>query len=105
MLLKEMDAADVDRVVIVPPSWEGERNDLGLDAARSHPDRFAVMGRLALDKPESRGLVAAWKKQPGMLGMRFTFHTDVYKPWLTDGIPAKSSSARSAATCTLTTPR
>ena len=25
-----MDAAGVDRVVIVPPSWEGERNDLAL---------------------------------------------------------------------------
>jgi predicted TIM-barrel fold metal-dependent hydrolase len=85
MLLKEMDAAGVSRVVIVPPSWEGERNDLGLEAARLHPDRFAVMGRLALDTPESRALVANWRKQPGMLGMRFTFHTDVYKPWLTDG--------------------
>ena len=49
-----------------------------LEAARLHPDRFAVMGRLALDKPESRALVADWRKQPGMLGMRFTFHTDVY---------------------------
>jgi predicted TIM-barrel fold metal-dependent hydrolase len=39
MLLKEMDAAGVSRVVIVPPSWEGERNDLGLEAARLHPDR------------------------------------------------------------------
>jgi L-fuconolactonase len=44
-LLREMDAAGVDRVVIVPPSWEGERNDLALEAARLHPDRFAIMGR------------------------------------------------------------
>ena len=43
--LKEMDAAGVARVVIVPPSWEGDRNDLALEAARLHPDRFAVMGR------------------------------------------------------------
>ena len=62
MLLKEMDAAGVSRVVIVPPSWEGERNDLGLEAARLHPDRFAVMGRLALDKAESRARVADWRK-------------------------------------------
>ena len=34
MLLTEMDAAGVDRVVIVPPSWEGDRNDLALAAAR-----------------------------------------------------------------------
>ena len=85
MLLGEMDAAGVSRVVLVPPSWEGDRNDLALEAARLHPDRFAVMGRLALERPESRALVADWKKQPGMLGMRFTFHTDVSRPWLADG--------------------
>jgi predicted TIM-barrel fold metal-dependent hydrolase len=75
----------VDRAVLVPPSWEGDRNDLALDAARLHPERFAVMGRLAIEKPESRPLVEGWKRQPGMLGMRFTFHTELQKPWLTDG--------------------
>ena len=85
MLLGEMDTASVSRVVLVPPSWEGDRNDLALEAARLHPDRFAIMGRLPLEKPESRARVADWKKQPGMLGMRFTFHTDLQRPWLTDG--------------------
>ena len=84
-LLLQMDLAGVSRIVIVPPSWEGDRNELALEAARLYPDRFAVMGRLALEKPESRALVADWKKQPGMLGMRFTFHTDLQRPWLTDG--------------------
>ena len=81
-LLLQMDLAGVRRIVLVPPSWEGDRNDLALDAARTHPDRFAVMGRIALEKPESRALVADWKKQPGMLGMRFTVHTDLMRPWL-----------------------
>ncbi len=85
MLLPEMDAAGVDRVVLVPPSWEGDRNDLVLEAARRHPDRFAAMGRMAVEKPESRGLIASWKDQPGMLGLRFTFHTSTQRPWLTDG--------------------
>src|SRR5438309_7502049 len=31
------------------------------------------MGRLAVERLESRALVADWKKQPGMLGMRFAF--------------------------------
>jgi L-fuconolactonase len=39
-LLCEMDMAGVARVVIVPPSWDGDRNDLALDAARRHPDRL-----------------------------------------------------------------
>ena len=43
------------------------------------------MGRLALEKPESRALVAGWRKAPGMLGMRFTFNTAEQRPWLTDG--------------------
>jgi predicted TIM-barrel fold metal-dependent hydrolase len=85
MVLEGMKDAGVDRAVIVPPSWEGDRNDLALEAARLHPDRFAVMGRLPVEKPESRALVNGWKRQPGMLGMRFTFHTELQKPWLTDG--------------------
>src|SRR5258706_11001818 len=84
-LLREMDAAGVRRVVIVPPSWEGDRNDLALEAAGLHPDRFAVMGRLPLEQPESRGLLDHWKRQPGMLGARFTFHTPTQRAWLTDG--------------------
>jgi predicted TIM-barrel fold metal-dependent hydrolase len=85
MVLREMDAAGVSRAVLVPPSWEGDRNDLALEAARLHPDRFAVMGRLALERPESRPLLAGWRRQPGMLGLRFTFHTELQRPWLTDG--------------------
>lgn len=85
MVLAEMDAAGVARAVIVPPSWEGDRNDLAIAAARQHPDRFAVMGRLPVERPESRGQLAEWKRQPGMLGLRFTFHTELQRPWLTDG--------------------
>src|ERR1700678_3874267 len=47
-LARLMDEAGVDRCVLVPPSWEGDRNDLALQAAAQHPDRFAVMGRLPL---------------------------------------------------------
>jgi predicted TIM-barrel fold metal-dependent hydrolase len=84
-LLFQMDLAGVRRMVLVPPSWEGDRNDLALDAARTHPDRFAVMGRLALNARDSRGLVAGWRTQPGMLGMRFTFHNEHNRHLLTDG--------------------
>lgn len=34
MLVREMDAAAVSRIVLVPPSWEGDRDDLALEAAR-----------------------------------------------------------------------
>lgn len=84
-LLREMDAAGVDRVVIVPPSWEGDRNDLALAAARAHPDRLAVMGRLDTEAPGARARVATWLDQPGMLGLRFTFHAPMLLPPLTEG--------------------
>ncbi len=84
-LLFQMDLAGVERAVIVPPSWEGDRNDLALEAARAHPDRFAVMGRLALGDPASRGRLSSWKDQPGMLGVRLTFHGPHYRHLLTDG--------------------
>lgn len=70
-LLAEMAAAGVDRAVIVPPSWEGDRNDLALAAAQAHPDEFAVMGRPPLDKPDPHAL-DHWREQKGMLGIRVT---------------------------------
>jgi len=70
-LLREMAAAGVDRAVIVPPSWEGDRNDLALAAAKAHPDRFAVMGRPPPGRPNPHAL-DDWRKQPGMLGIRVT---------------------------------
>ena len=84
-MLAEMKAAGVDRVIIVPPIWEGLRNDLAIEAVRLYPDRFAFMGRLALDVPENRGKIATWKQQPGMLGLRLSFFTSEQRPWLTDG--------------------
>src|SRR5262249_818985 len=64
----------VDRAVIVPPSWPGDRNDYALEAIKRYPNRFAVMGRIPVEKPESAALLANWKKQPGMLGVRLTLH-------------------------------
>src|SRR5262249_53874342 len=39
-LVPLMDEAGVDRVVVVPPSWPGDRNDYGLEAAKRYPGRF-----------------------------------------------------------------
>jgi predicted TIM-barrel fold metal-dependent hydrolase len=72
-LVPLMDEAGVDRAVIVPPSWPGDRNDYGLEAARRYPNRFAVMGRIPITKPESAALLPKWKEQPGMVGVRLTF--------------------------------
>src|SRR5215211_7750593 len=72
-LIPMMDEAGVDRAVIVPPSWEGDRNDYALEAAQKYPGRLAVMGRIALQDKSSASLIPTWKSQPGMLGIRVTF--------------------------------
>jgi predicted TIM-barrel fold metal-dependent hydrolase len=85
-LLQEMDAAGVDAALIHPPTpWDANANALAIEAARQHPNRFAVLGNFSLDRPESRGLIDGWKKQPGMLGLRFTFLQPHQRTWPTDG--------------------
>src|SRR5580704_10941430 len=84
-LLAMMNEAGVDGAVLVPPSWEGDRNDHALAGAAAHPDRFAVMGRLALDQPGNAKLLPGWKQQPGMLGVRLTFVQEREREWLRNG--------------------
>jgi predicted TIM-barrel fold metal-dependent hydrolase len=83
-LVPMMDDAGVNRAVIVPPSWPGDRNDYALEAAKRYPNRFAVMGRIPLQNPQSAALLPKWKEQPGMLGVRLTFLRGA-AVWLTDG--------------------
>jgi L-fuconolactonase len=84
-LLGEMTAAGVDRVILVPPSWEGYRNDYALEAAQKYPDRFAVMGKVPLNDSASEAKMASWLKQPGMLGFRISFRHAGTHSWLDDG--------------------
>ena len=84
-LMREMDSAGVNRVVLVPPSWEGERNDLALAAAQAHPDRFAVMGRIDPEAPGAKEIFERWLDQPGMLGLRLAIHRPGLREQITEG--------------------
>ena len=83
-LLADMRVAGVDRAILVPPTIDRDRNDYVIEAVREHPDRFAIMGRVPL-KAADKDLLKGWRNQPGMLGVRLTFHRDVDRPWITDG--------------------
>ncbi len=72
-LLRLMDAAGVARCVLIPPSWDADRNDLVLDVAQRYPERFAAMGRFDLDAPEAAERVQTWCDTPGMRGFRISF--------------------------------
>jgi predicted TIM-barrel fold metal-dependent hydrolase len=84
-LSARMAEAGVDRAILIPPSWEGERVDYCLEAVARTPGRFAVMGRLPINRPEARAMLETWKDQPGMLGVRLTLHHEWDRPWITDG--------------------
>ncbi|HEV8502442.1 MAG TPA: amidohydrolase family protein [Casimicrobiaceae bacterium] len=83
--LREMDGAGVQSAILVPPWWEGERNDLALAAAKAHPRRFAVMGLFDAEAADARARLAAWRAQPGMLGFRFSSQDPKYRTALADG--------------------
>jgi predicted TIM-barrel fold metal-dependent hydrolase len=80
-----MDAAGVHAAIIHPPGWDPNANEVAIDAARAHPDRFAILGQFPPDRPESRGLVAGWMRQPGMLGLRWALLAPEQSRWHEDG--------------------
>lgn len=83
--LAAMDAAGVDRAVVVPPSWVGENNATALEAAAAHPARFAVMGRFDFGAPDAEQQLATWLDQPSMLGIRMTFSQTPTRANIADG--------------------
>jgi predicted TIM-barrel fold metal-dependent hydrolase len=84
-MIAEMDAAGVDRAVIVPPTWAGENNDWALDVAARYPKQFAVIGRFDARATDAREQLRGWLRQNGMLGVRMSFHVKPFIDWLDDG--------------------
>lgn len=84
-VLRLMDGAGVQRAVLVPPTFSGARNDVCLEAARACPSRLAVMGYVAADRPDVADVLAGWRSQPGMLGIRLTLSRGASQGWIADG--------------------
>ena len=80
-----MDAGGIDAAVIHPPGWDPNSHAIALQAVGDYPGRFAIMGSVPLDRPESQGRIADWRQQPGMLGLRYGFLNDPARRWLADG--------------------
>jgi predicted TIM-barrel fold metal-dependent hydrolase len=77
-----MNEGGVDGAVI---RWDPGSTEMAFKAVRDYPGRFAILGSLPLDQPESRARIGAWRQQPGMLGLRYTFLHDPAREWLADG--------------------
>jgi predicted TIM-barrel fold metal-dependent hydrolase len=80
-----MDEGGVDAAVIHPPGWDPGSTEMAFAAVRDYPGRFAIMGAFPLDQPENRSLLASWRSQPGMLGLRYGFLQEPMRGWLEDG--------------------
>ncbi len=83
--IRLMDEGGADAAVIHPPPWDPGAHELALAAVRDYPGRFAIMGSLPLDDPESRSRIATWRDQPGMLGLRYMFWGEPARSRLHDG--------------------
>jgi predicted TIM-barrel fold metal-dependent hydrolase len=71
-LLAEMAEAGVDGALIHPPfSWDPTSNALAIEAAKKYPDRFAIMGQFPPSDRSNEKLIPGWRRQPGMMGMRW----------------------------------
>jgi len=84
-LIGLMDAAGVDRAVIVPPSPVGDSNDTALEGAARFPGRLAVMGRFNPELDGAREHLQTWLAQPSVLGIRMTFYKPHWARWLEPG--------------------
>jgi predicted TIM-barrel fold metal-dependent hydrolase len=82
--LAGMDAAGVDACVVVPPPWDPDANAIAVEAARSHPERFAVMANLPLDERTGRPMIEAWREQREVMGLRLAFSQDPQRRVLLD---------------------
>ena len=60
--LADMDAAGVAGAILHPPSWDPNSNAQAVEAARLHPDRFAILGRIPLDRPDLRSEIETWRQ-------------------------------------------
>lgn len=84
-LLREMANAGVDAALIHSPSWDSRSHEIAVEAARAHPNRFAVLGYLPPDLVQSRALIDSWKRQPGVLGLRYALVRPEQQSWHADG--------------------
>ncbi len=58
---------------------------MAIAAVRNYPGRFAIMGSLPLDAPDSGSRIAGWRQEPGMLGLRYNFLRDEARQSLHNG--------------------
>lgn len=77
-LLKDMNNAGVDGVVLVPPSWSAEGTPETIASLEHYPDRFRVIGRVSLEKGISpkQSEIESWAQSSKLVGLRLVLYTE-----------------------------
>ena len=83
--IRMMDAAGVDRAVNCPAIWDPQANEIAIAAATRYPNRIATMGWFKLAPTGNGDALSQWKRQPGMLGLRFVIANSEQLSWLASG--------------------
>ena len=76
LLIEDMDANGVDRVVLVQTSWSTWDNGYVADSGRKYPERFVSIGLIDPLDPDNARQAAQWMDERGMAGFRL--HPDYY---------------------------
>jgi L-fuconolactonase len=84
-LLREMQAARVDRAVLVPPLWDPTGNKYAVQSAVRHPDRFVVMGLIDLSEPMGIDAFREWLSRNSLRGIRISFNSPALRANLASG--------------------
>src|SRR5260221_14637902 len=67
--LKEMAPAGVDAAVLHPPSTLGEKvNELAVEAAKAHPDKFCILRHFDLHAPNCEEVARSWRERARLPG-------------------------------------
>ena len=73
-------------MILVPPSWEGNRIDFSLEARETYPQRFRIMALVPQDNEVGgTAMLQDFADDPYIKSTRLTFHRPQDRNWMIDG--------------------
>lgn len=85
MSIEQMNAAGVAAAFVVPPSFEGNRNDVIIQAAQRYPTRMMGHGRWDVSSSRFAEKIAQEIQNPRLRGIRLTFNGEAAH-WIEEGV-------------------
>ncbi len=87
-LFETLDAAGVDRAVLVQPTPYGWDNSYLLDAARRHPDRLSAVCLVDPHSSSAGKKLERLVQRKGVCGVRVNWSLEPQHPWASDPVQA-----------------